>query len=154
MGANDSVASERGTTEIRLALSTSDIERCRDVMLQLRTHIAPDRFVPLIQSLRATQSYRLALLEEDGVVRAVAGFRELDMLSRGHYVYVDDLVTDEAYRSRGHGKALLDWVCWHARELGCSRVDLDSGPERERAHAFYERCGMQLASLHFAIEID
>ena len=44
-------------------------------------------------------------------VLAVAGFRALENLSAGRVLYVDDLVTDEARRSAGHGAQLLD--CAH-----------------------------------------
>ena len=54
------------------------------------------------------QGYRLAFLEDEGAVVAVAGFRVMDMLATGRTLYVDDLVTDEAWRSRaGTGRR-----CW------------------------------------------
>ena len=40
----------------------------------------------------------------------------MEMLATGRTLYVDDLVTDEAQRSRGYGKAMLDWLQAHARD--------------------------------------
>jgi GNAT superfamily N-acetyltransferase len=64
-------------------------------------------------------------------------------------VYVDDLVTDEALRSTGVGRALLGWIERRARELGCGSLSLDSGTQRQQAHKFYFREGMVVPSFHF-----
>jgi hypothetical protein len=50
-------------------------------------------------------------------------------------------------------RALLAWLVEEARRRGSGRVDLDSGMERERAHAFYRRNGMRVTSLHFVIDV-
>ena len=39
-----------------------------------------------------------------------------NMLSSGKTLYVDDLVTDAAARSQGHGEAMLQWLIALARE--------------------------------------
>jgi GNAT superfamily N-acetyltransferase len=81
---------------------------------------------------------------------AVAGFRIMEMLATGRTLYVDDLVTDESRRSRGHGKAMLDWLQQYAREAGCRTFSLDSGTLRQEAHAFYFRERLRVTSFHFA----
>jgi GNAT superfamily N-acetyltransferase len=63
---------------------------------------------------------------------------------------VDDLVTAESERSKGHGKALLEWLKRLAIEDGCDAFHLDSGVQRKRAHQFYLREGMELSSYHFS----
>jgi GNAT superfamily N-acetyltransferase len=83
-------------------------------------------------------------------VVAVAGFRVMEMLATGRTLYVDDLVTDEARRSRGYGKAMMDWLEAYAREAGCETFSLDSGTHRQEAHAFYFREGLRVTSFHFA----
>jgi GNAT superfamily N-acetyltransferase len=76
------------------------------------------------------------------------------MLSSGRTLYVDDLVTDETRRSRGYGKAMLDWLQTHARDAGCATFSLDSGTHRQEAHAFYFRERMRITSLHFAKKLE
>lgn len=78
----------------------------------------------------------MAGLEHEGAIVAVAGFRVMEMLSTGRTLYVDDLVTDPAHHSRGHGKAMLDWLQKFARQAGCETFSLDSGTFRHDAHAF------------------
>lgn len=136
-------------TQVRLADTEQEIARCFRVMLHLRPHLAESEFVGRIRAQQA-QGFRLAFLEQDGEVRAVAGFRVMEMLASGRTLYVDDLVTDEAQRSRGCGKAMLGWLEQHAREAGCETFSLDSGTHRQEAHAFYFRERMRVTSFHFA----
>ncbi len=136
---------------VKLAQTDAEIERCYPVIAQLRPHVTAKEFVDRVRAQQA-QGYRLAYLlaEDSGEAVAVAGFRVMEMLATGRTLYVDDLVTDEAQRSRGYGKAMLDWLQAHARDAGCATFSLDSGTQRREAHAFYFREGMRVTSFHFA----
>jgi GNAT superfamily N-acetyltransferase len=137
---------------IALAESDEDVARCFAVMLQLRPSLTRETFVARIRGLQQT-GYQLAFLEDHGTVQAVAGYRIGDMLARGRHMYVDDLVTDTASRSKGYGAKLLRWLAERAREAGCRELHLDSGVQRTGAHRFYEREGMELASYHFRLRL-
>jgi GNAT superfamily N-acetyltransferase len=134
---------------IQLAQTHDEIARCYPVMLHLRPTLAADAFAPRVQAQQA-EGYQLAFLEADGEVVAVAGFRVQEMLATGRTLYVDDLVTDPAQRSRGYGKNLLGELERYARERGCETLSLDSGTHRQEAHAFYFRERMRVTSFHFA----
>ncbi len=123
-------------------------------MVQLRPHLTAEDFLLRVRRMQRTNGYQMAALEDDGEVRAVAGFRDMEMLWRGRFLYVDDLVTDERMRSRGYGRALLGWLCEEARRRGYDRLHLDSGTQRKDAHRFYEREGMKAVALHFEIVLD
>ena len=138
--------------EIRVAESDRDIERCFPVMVQLRPHLEEATFVATIRR-QGAGGFALALVERDGQVRAVAGFRLIDNLVGGRILYVDDLVTDAAARSHGYGKALLDWLTTRARAEGCRYLELDSGVQRFDAHRFYLVNRMHIASYHFRLKI-
>ena len=129
------------------------VARCFPVMRQLRTHFEDEKkFVAQVERQRAA-GYRLAFLEDDGRVRAVAGYRMSESLFSGRFCYVDDLVTDAATRSLGHGGALFDWLVAQARAAGCGKLELDSGVQRFAAHRFYLTKRMIIASHHFSIEL-
>ena len=51
------------------------------------------------------------------------------------------LVVDEAIRSRGAGRALVDAAEAWARSRGAKRVAVTTALDRDGAHAFYERVG-------------
>jgi GNAT superfamily N-acetyltransferase len=141
-------SSSSGTQSIRIADSREQIDRCFAVMSQLRPKLSGADFANRVE-VQQREGYRLALLEHEGAVVAVAGFRTMNVLWSGKTMYVDDLVTDEAMRSRGFGEALLTWLMDQAREEGCETFSLDSGTHRHQAHAFYFRQGLRITDFHF-----
>ena len=134
---------------ISTAETDEDIAATFDVMHQLRPDLARVDYVPLVRELMESDGFRIAFMREDGAVRAVAGFRIMRMLYCGSILYVDDLVTDDGVRSRGHGKALLDWLKAEGRRVGCSEIQLISRVTREQAHRFYFREGLAIECFHF-----
>lgn len=129
--------------------SDEEILSTRGVMLQLRPHIAPDQYLPTVRRLMQTDGFRLAAVVESSGVRAVAGYRVIEMLYCGRILVVEDLVTDAAVRSRGHGKALISWLKREAQREECREVHLDSRVQREQAHRFYLREGFAITCFHF-----
>ncbi len=136
-------------SDVRLATSDAEIRRCAGVMRQLRPAIGADEFLTRAKRQQAEEKWRLAYLEEGGEVVAVSGFRILDCMATGKTLYVDDLVTAEDRRSKGHGEKMLGWIEQKAREEGCAVLRLDSGTHRTGAHKFYFRMGMPIVSFHF-----
>jgi len=134
------------------AHTDDQIRRCFPVMKQLRTHLEEPDFIPRVRR-QMTAGFRLAFLEEDGAVRAAAGFRIYENLSSGRYLYIDDLVTDSDQRSKDFGGKLFDWLVELARANRCEVLALDSGVQRFGAHRFYLRKRMDLTSHHFAIRL-
>jgi len=126
--------------------------RCLSVMQELRPHLREADFVERIRRQQAA-GYVLAWLECDGAVLAVAGFRLIDNLASGRVLYVDDLVTREAERSRGNGAELYAWLAEQARAAGCATLELDSGVHRFDAHRFYFGRRMHISSYHFRMPL-
>ncbi|MFP7723423.1 GNAT family N-acetyltransferase [Lysobacter sp. A3-1-A15] len=143
-----------GDASIRQADDAATLHAAWPVVRQLRPQLDEDGFVA--QALRQMRDGFRATVRVDGggVVRAFAGWRVLEMLATGRQLYVDDLVTDAAARSAGHGKALLDWLKAEARRQGCLRLQLDSGTQRQDAHAFYLRERLRIEALHFGIALE
>jgi GNAT superfamily N-acetyltransferase len=137
---------------IQIATTEEEINRCFPVMRQLRPTLLAEEFVSRIKVQQA-ESYQLAFLEEDGAVASVAGFRLQTLLWSGRSLYVDDLVTDAAQRSKGHGEAMLAWLIALAREADCTTFMLDSGTHRHEAHAFYFRNGLRISDFHFKLAL-
>jgi GNAT superfamily N-acetyltransferase len=138
--------------QISVAETDADIAACYAVMRELRPHIAEDEFLSRVRRQEAT-GFRLAMMRYSGNAVAVAGFRVLENLAWGRFLYVDDLVTLAAYRSQGYGAKLLAWLREQAAQLNCAQLHLDSGIPRTDAHRFYEREGMTMSSFHFVEKI-
>ncbi len=129
--------------------SDEQIRATWDVMRQLRPHIRPEDYLAIVRRMMSTDGYRLAAVQQAGTVRAVAGYRFMEMLYCGRILYVDDLITDEHGRSRSHGKGLMEWLKAEARSRKCAELHLDSGVQRGRAHRFYFREGFTINAYHF-----
>ena len=140
-------------TRIAEARMPDEVARCFPVMRQLRTHFDDmEKFVAQVERQRG-DGYRMAFVENDGAVRAVAGYRMMESLYAGRFCYVDDLVTDEGGRSLGYGGTLFDWLVAEARATGCAKLELDSGVQRFAAHRFYLAKQMIISSHHFSLEL-
>jgi GNAT superfamily N-acetyltransferase len=137
---------------IQIATTPKEIARCFSVMCQLRPLLLEEEFFVRIQA-QQIEGYQLAFLEHENAVVSVAGFRIQNMLSSGKTLYVDDLVTDAGARSQGHGEAMLQWLIELAREAGCDTFSLDSGTQRQEAHAFYLRQRLRITSFHFSLRL-
>ncbi len=135
---------------MRVDLVSTDEERlaCFEVLKELRPSIVREHFLEDLARM-AAQGFGLAAVW-DPEIRAVAGFRPLEMFSTGPVLYVDDLVTAEKHRSEGYGEKLLKFLEEKAGTLGCRHLELDSGSERLAAHRFYRRHGLTEVALHFS----
>lgn len=142
---------------------------------ELRPHVASvEEFVARVNGEQRPEGYRLVAsfvdpVADDGATAtaadartagapaaaavAAAGFRRLHNLAWGDLLYIDDLVTMEAHRGRGHAHRLLEWVVAEARRLGCGAVHLDSAPHRHTAHRLYLNEGYVISSFHFSREV-
>ncbi len=138
-----------GAPRVHVTATEDEIAATFDVMAQLRPELERDAYVSLVRRMMREEGYRIAALHDDGRVAAVAGYRILTMLHCGRLLYVDDLVTDAAIRSRGHGRALLGWLREEGRRSGCRELQLVSRVVREEAHRFYFREGLAIRSFHF-----
>ena len=92
---------------------------------------------------------RMTLAVDGASVRGLALWRVIENTYEGRRLYVDDLVTDVAVRSRGVGHFLLAGIEARAHALGCDVLALDSGTHRTAAHRFYFREGMVIPSFCF-----
>lgn len=137
---------------IAIATTDADIQQCFPVMQQLRPHLVEAEFVERVRR-QEQQNYRLSCLKDDGIIRAVGGFRIGENLAWGRFLYVDDLVTQAGDRSKGYGKALIEWLIDYAHSQRCDQFHLDSGVQRFDAHRFYMNCGMRISGYHFALSL-
>jgi len=137
---------------IALATTRDDIQRCFPVMAQLRPHLVESDFVARIQR-QQRDGYHLVFLSDKKMVKAAAGYRYSESLSWGKFLYVDDLITAEQFRSQGHGQRLLKWLVNEAKARKCDQFHLDSGVQRFGAHRFYLASRMDIIAHHFAMKL-
>ena len=140
--------------EIFRAETRKAIVRCYPVMAELRPHVTEKAFLEKVARQRKSGGFQLAYVEDAGTVRSVAGYRFLENLAWGKFLYVDDLITSETSRSQGYGELLLEWLIQEARRARCDEFHLDSGVQRFGAHRFYLRHGLDITCHHFALKLQ
>lgn len=120
-----------------------------ELMRVLRPHLDnADAYVAQLQR-QAGQGYRLLAAVQDEQVVGLAGYRELENLLYGRFVYVDDLVISPALQRSGLGGQLLDQVRQQARQMDCDHFVLDTGLHMALAQRFYFRQGLLARGMHF-----
>jgi len=132
------------------AETDADLAACFAVMQQLRPHLrSSDDLIARVATQRQ-QGYRLLMLKDRERPVALAGYRMLDNLIHGRFVYVDDLVTDAGERGRGHGERLVEALREIGRSGRCAKLVLDTGLANALAQRFYFRVGLLAQGLHFS----
>lgn len=135
---------------IELAAGSADrtlwLDRAESLHRDFRPHI-PGAYRDYMDAVLANGGEMAVAAVGDRVV-GIAVFRLL-ISTFGRRLYVDDLVVDEAERSSGHGRLLLDWCEAEGRRRGAHRLDLESGTWRTQAHRFYFREGMTIFGFGF-----
>ena len=119
------------------------------VMRELRPNLV-DADAFMVQARRqGEQGYRLLAAWQDGQVRALAGYRMLENLMNGRFLYVDDLVTTESCRGHGLGGKMIDALRQEAKRQGCVNFVLDTGMHMPLAQRFYYRQGLLALGMQF-----
>ena len=85
---------------------------------------------------------------DDGKVVSTCYAVYIPNLTRGNrgICFVENVVTDKAYRNQGLASKVMDMAVAFARERHCYKVILQSGAARTEAHRFYEHMGFNGSS--------
>lgn len=109
------------------------------MIVKLRPHLDEAEFLRRVQHQSRSGYEMVGAFRADSLV-GVLGMRPVQTLSRGPHLHIDDLITDEAARRGGIGRALMDFAEADARSRGMVAVSLDARPS---AIPFYERLGFE-----------
>ena len=142
------------TVALRHAESVAEIAQCFPVMHELRPELASAADFVAYVGRQRPYGYRLLAARKDAFPIALAGYRRQENLVHGPHLFVDDLVTAEAERGKGHGALLLDAIAAEARALQCRKVVLGTALANSLAQRFYYRQGMLATGLSFSLVLD
>ncbi|OGK55805.1 hypothetical protein A3J15_03845 [Candidatus Roizmanbacteria bacterium RIFCSPLOWO2_02_FULL_38_10] len=139
--------------KIQEAVSQRDLITCFSVFKQLRSKFNQKDFIRQVSHLRK-ENYRIIFVITDKKAVSAAGFHILQNLAWGKFIYIDDLITLEQYRSQGFGQMLFNWIIDYAKLNKIGQIHLDSAVWRYDAHRFYLRNKMHISSHHFSINLE
>lgn len=144
---------DQDKVELTFAKSDQDIDASFPVVRELRTHITDQDAYRAQVRRQMDDGYNLVLMRFEGELAGCGGFRVHETLSRGRYMYVEDLVTSPKLRSHGLGDILFDWLANEARRRGCAQMEIISGIQRSDAHRFYHRKRMAIKAFQLVLPL-
>jgi GNAT superfamily N-acetyltransferase len=135
--------------DIQFLNGRAEFTECFELMKQLRPDLKSAQQLAEQLDRQLHQNYRLMGARQGGIIVGLAGFREMENLLCGRFIYVDDLVVDADVRKLGIGARLLDAVRNEAVSRGCAHLVLDTGLHMPLAQRFYFREGLLAKGMHF-----
>ncbi len=134
-----------------------DIPRLLELYRQLSMSPGDYKAAPVAdcrQILKKIKKYpnaSLLVAEEDGKVVGTTFLAILPGFAHGTVPFgvIEYVVVDETRRSKGIGKALMDYCKARCQEAGCYKIILTSDKRRERAHKFYRANGFEASAEGF-----
>ncbi|HIF6193373.1 TPA: GNAT family N-acetyltransferase [Vibrio parahaemolyticus] len=107
--------------EVQFLEKNSDYESVLAVLLQLRPNYNLDTLSAQIEK-QQSNGYQVIYVKSSEGVLAAAGFSVGEKLAWGKHIYIEDLVTNALFRSRGIGQFIIDWFRTYALESGCEQI--------------------------------
>ncbi|MBR1962976.1 MAG: GNAT family N-acetyltransferase [Alistipes sp.] len=95
-----------------------------------------------LKNLLSNSNIHLVAAECEGVIAGMLTLAIVD-IPTGRKAWIEDVVTDDSFRGRGVGRALVEKAIAAAEEAGARRIYLTSNPSRKAAHALYAKCGFE-----------
>lgn len=120
---------------------------------EARVREATDQHRRTLDELLHGPYCQMLVVEASGRVVGTCVLYVMPNLTHGaaRWGIVENVVVDEAERSRGYGELLMAEAVRKAREAGCYRVSLASNNRRTDAHRFYERIGFHASHKGFTM---
>lgn len=119
-------------------------------LLELYTHLH-EKEVPEIgekvlgiwNTIMNDPNHHIIVAEEDGRIVSSCVCLIIPNLTRGlkPHAFIENVVTDSAYRKRGLATACLNYAKEIAEREGCYKLLLATGSKEESTLRFYERAG-------------
>lgn len=88
-------------------------------------------------------------LFEDGVFCGLCGGWTTTRIYCGKQLEIDNLVIDEARRSKGYGNIMLQYIESWCREQNFESIELNTYVQNAASHKFYFNLGYKILGFHF-----
>ena len=132
-----------GGMRVRRAVA-SDISQLALLAGQLGYPSSEDEIRERLAGIEAAPEHALFVAESaDGKLAGFLNVYVMRTIDSDARTEIAALVVDDAHRSLGVGKVLIEQAEAWARKNGCRAIGLRSNVIRERAHRFYERLGYE-----------
>lgn len=123
-----------------------DLQGLLQLYMQLHDNPMPEfkqELSELWQSILVDKNHHIIVAEEDGQIVSSCVCVIIPNLTRGQrpYAFVENVITDEAYRGKGLATACLNYAKELAEKENCYKMMLLTGSKEEGTLRFYEQAG-------------
>lgn len=127
-------------------ITPSDLDGLLKLYTQLHENEIPDKtddVLMLWNRIISNNDHHIIVAEEDGKIVSSCVCVIVPNLTHNQrpYALVENVVTDENYRSRGLATACLDYAKNIAQKENCYKIMLMTGSKKESTLNFYRRAG-------------
>ena len=127
-------------------ITEADFDGLMTLYMQLHDNPFPEkdeRVMALWHRILADPDHHIIVCEEDGKIVSSCVCVIIPNLTHGQrpYAFVENVITDENYRGRGHATACLDFAREIANRENCYKMMLLTGSKKDSILRFYERAG-------------
>ncbi len=127
-------------------ITNADFDGLLTLYMQLHGNPFPEKsnkVMSLWEGILADPNHHIIVAEEDGKIVSSCVCVIIPNLTHGQqpYAFIENVVTDEAYRKRGLATACLDFAKEIALKENCYKMMLLTGSKSESTLNFYERAG-------------
>ena len=102
----------------------------------------------------AMGGYECIGVYDDQELVGICGFWILNKLYAGKHVEPDNVFIKKAYRSRGVGQLMMDFLFKYAKDIGCDGTEVNCYLTNEKGRKFWERQGYEPLAYHFFKTFD
>ena len=127
-------------------ITEQDFDGLMTLYMQLHGNPFPEKteeIKMLWQRILQDENPHIIVSEEEGKIVASCVCVIIPNLTRGQqpYAFIENVITDEAYRGRGFATACLDYAKEIAQKENCYKMMLLTGSKKESTLKFYEKAG-------------
>ncbi len=127
-------------------ITNADFDGLMTLYMQLHGNPFPeksDEVIALWEGILADPNHHIIVAEENGKIVSSCVCVIIPNLTHGQqpYAFIENVVTDEAYRKRGLATACLNFAKEIALKENCYKMMLLTGSKSESTLNFYERAG-------------
>lgn len=127
-------------------ITNADFDGLMTLYMQLHGNPFPEKsneVMALWEGILADPNHHIIVAEEDGKIVSSCVCVIIPNLTHGQrpYAFIENVVTDEAYRKCGLATACLEFAKAIAQKENCYKMMLLTGSKSESTLNFYERSG-------------
>jgi len=126
-------------------------QRCEVILpllCELYPSIAQEVLLQRVYKVIVTD-WQCEILKEEEEIIALSGYRIMDRLCYGKFMYIDHFIVDQAYRDSSTSAHILDHLIEIAKAEDCESIILDTFVTNSKAQRLWLNNDFNIVGFHF-----